>query len=189
MINPNDITTVRVDQLTPDSISLTGIFPFETLDDQTLKKATFSELIAFIALQTSALQFEVKRMSVTQAYIDDNFDVTGLGINLCAGFAICNGQNGTENLDGLVGIGFGSVQNNIGGFGGEKTHVLTTNEMPTHTHNYNLSVSDNGDAGNFVITAPTNGGGTGTVTSSTSGTGAAHNNMQPYIVQLYMMKL
>ena len=73
MINPNDITTVRVDQLPPDEITLTDIFPFETAD-QFLKKATFSDLIAFIASQTSALQFEVKRMSVTQTYINDNFD-------------------------------------------------------------------------------------------------------------------
>lgn len=188
MINPNDITTVRVDQLAPDSISLTGIFPFETLDDQTLKKATFAELIAFIALQTSALQFEVKRMSVTQAYIDDNFDVTGLGINLCAGFAICNGQNGTENLDGLVGVGFGTVQNNIGGFGGEKEHTLTIEEIPAHNHLINEVYNED-----IYGTKVGSGGGTiestGTQTTATKGGGLAHNNMQPYIVQLYMMKL
>ena len=188
MIDPNDITTVRVDQLPPDSILLTSLFPFETVADQGLKQATFADLIAFIALQTSALQFEVKRMSVTQSYIDNNFDVTGLGINLCTGFAICNGQNGTENLDGRVGIAFGSVQSNIGGFGGEKEHTLTVNEIPAHTHLIDAVYNEN-SAGTKVGS----GGGTieavGTQSVSGGGGGQAHNNMQPYIVQLYMMKL
>lgn len=188
MINPNDITTVRVDQLTPDVIQLTDIFPFETLGDQVLKKATFADLVAFIALQTSALQFEVKRMSVTQSYIDDNFDNTGLGINLCAGFAICNGQNGTENLDGLVGIGYGTVQNNIGGFGGEKTHTLIDTEIPNITVHLDGSSADNGDPGQKVITAATQpNAGIDIIINSVGGN--SHNNMQPYIVQLYIMKL
>lgn len=184
MIDPNDITTVRVDQLPPDSILLTSLFPFETVSDQGLKQATFADLIAFIALQTSALKFEVKRMSVTQSYIDDNFDVTGLGINICTGFAICNGQNGTENLDGLVGVGFGAVQSNIGGFGGEKEHVLTVAEMPPHSHPIPRATNDT-DGTTF---SPGNGL-NGTADSNSTGGGLAHNNMQPYIVQLYMMKL
>lgn len=184
MIDPNDITTVRVDQLPPDSILLTSLFPFETVADQGLKKATFAELIAFIALQTSALQFEVKRMSVTQTYIDNNFDVTGLGINICTGFAICNGQNGTENLDGLVGVGFGAVQSNIGGFGGEKEHTLDISEIPPHTHPIPRSTNDT----DGITFSPGNGL-NGTADSNSTGGGLAHNNMQPYIVQLYMMKL
>jgi len=187
MIDPNNITTVRVDQLSPDSIGLSDLFPFETISDQGLKKATFADLVAFIALQTSALQFEVKQMSVTQAYIDANFDITGLGINLCAGFAICNGQNGTENLDGRVGIGYGSVQNNIGGFGGEKEHILTVSEMPVHSHVIKGSVNTSGGAGaNSVSNTANNASDMETLSE---GGGLAHNNMQPYIVQLYIMKL
>lgn len=184
MIDPNNITTVRVDQLTPDSILLTSLLPFETVDDQALKQATFQDLINFINIHSAALQFEVKRMSVTQEYIDNNFDATGLGMNLCTGFAICNGQNGTENLDGLVGVGFGTVQNNIGGFGGEKEHTLTISEIPPHTHPIPRATND-ADGTTF---SPGNGL-NGTADSQTAGGGLAHNNMQPYIVQLYMMKL
>lgn len=188
MIDPNNITTVRVDELPPDAIGLNDLIPFETIADQALKKMPISDFIAFIALQTSALQYEVKRMSVTQAYIDANFDVTGLGVNICAGFAICNGQNGTENLDGRVGVGYGAVQSNIGGFGGEKEHVLTIDEMPTHNHDVPYNLNDAGGAG--AQRTLDNSGVSVTYNQTVSeGGGEAHNNMQPYIVQLYMMKL
>jgi len=186
MINPNDITTVRVDQLPPDEITLTDIFPFETAD-QFLKKATFQDLVSFMSIYASALQFEVKRMSVTQTYIDDNFDVTGLGKNLCLGYAICNGENGTENLDGLVGIGYGSTYSNIGGFGGEKNHTLTQSEIPSLQVPYTGSSDDTGDNGSFLITSPNESNGAKNLTAT--GGGLSHNNMQPYVVNLYIMKL
>jgi len=189
MIDPLLITTIRVDQLPPDSILLTDILPFETLIDQTLKKATFQDLVDFINIHSAALQFEVKEMAVTQQYVNDNFDITGLGINLCTGFAICNGENGTPDLDGLVTIAYGTNNVNIGGFGGEKNHLLTISEIPAHTHENNGSANDNGDPGQFVITSPNNGGETVSVQSTSKGGGLAHNNMQPYIVHLKMMKL
>lgn len=183
MIDPNDITTVRVDQLSPDAIGLTDLLPFETIDDQGLKKATFQNLIDFINIHSAALQFEVKRMSVTQSYIDDNFDITGLGINLCTGFAICNGQNGTENLDGLVGVGFGSVQNNIGGFGGSRDAVVVA-------HSHGIKYGSTGTGTKYpedpYISNTIAGDMQGTEITGVSGT---DKNMQPYIVQLYMMKL
>lgn len=186
-INPANITTVRVDELTPDSIGLTDLLPFETIGDQTLKKATFQDLVNFMNIHSSALQFEIKEMAVNQTYIDNNFDITGLGINLCTGFAICNGQNGTPNLDGLTTIAFGSTYTNIGGFGGEKTHLLTANEMPVHTHT--ISSQSNSDTGSGKVSV---GGqtseGVNPVTDSAGG-GLAHNNMQPYVVHLKMMKL
>jgi hypothetical protein len=189
MINPADVTTVNVGALPSSSLHLTDKFPFETASDGLLKQTTIQALINFIALNASALQYEVKRLDVTQTYIDNNFNSTGLGINICTGFAICNGNNGTTPMDGLVGIAYGSTTNVIGAFGGEKTHSLTEAEMPTHSHTVNGSANDNGDPGQFVLTSPNNGGETTVVTSSTKGSGTAHNNMQPYIVQLYIMKL
>lgn len=182
-INPNNITTIRVDELPPDTIGLNDLMPFETIADQALKKMTISDFIAFIALQTSALQFEVKRMSVTQAYIDANFDVTGLGINICAGFAICNGQNGTENLDGRVGVGFGVNFSNIGGFGGSPDAVVVA-------HSHGIKYASNGTGTKYPETpyiGDTVGGDMqGTEITGISGT---NKNYQPYIVQLYIMKL
>jgi hypothetical protein len=46
-------------------------------------------------------------LKLTLQYLQDNFEVDGLGKVLRRGWAICNGNNGTDNLTGRVGIGFG----------------------------------------------------------------------------------
>ena len=69
--------------------------------------------------------------------------------------------------------------------GGEITHTLTTDEMPSHTHYSgwrNLSGAFSGGANNGAWIE----GGT-KVDTGTAGNGQAHNNLQPYIT-CYMWK-
>ena len=70
----------------------------------------------------------------------------------------------------------------LGETGGAKTHTLTTSEIPAHTHSYtnpNIGTAPNaGVGGSDSMNFPTANGGT---TTSTGG-GSAHNNLQPYIV-------
>lgn len=83
-----------------------------------------------------------------------------------------------------------------GSTGGEKTHTLTTNEMPSHTHGnvwWNLIVSADGNTGRWslnngslVIETQADRDASTRVTGNT-GSGWAHNNMQPYLV-VYMWK-
>ncbi len=86
----------------------------------------------------------------------------------------------------------------LGATGGSETHTLSENEMPSHYHdsihghasgtsrpNSFTGISGNVGGSNF-------GGGTtddawGTSQTKTKGGGAAHNNLQPYIV-VYMWK-
>lgn len=82
--------------------------------------------------------------------------------------------------------------NAIGDTGGETTHTLTTNEMPSHEHrvivipegsssNYAIAIDGRGEAGadnpivSWTTTVDRN-----NVWASATGGGLAHNNMPPY---------
>lgn len=95
------------------------------------------------------------------------------------------------NLKGRVPVGYDSTQtefDNLGETGGEKTHQLTINEMPSHSHagKYSDSMLASGsnrawfyDGGTQTSSQPT--------TVSTGG-GEAHNNLQPFLVVNYIIK-
>ena len=190
MIDPNLITTIRVGELPPETFSLDSKIAHEVGVD--LKYGTVADLIAFISPLISAIQYQVITLHVTQEYIDNNFDMApgatkGLGINLMTGYAIVNGNNGTINKDGMVGIAYGEVYNVIGQYGGEKTHILTVPEIPPHSHSFSASAAGESGGG-----APTTGDANepaGSFGMTNTGGGLAHNNMQPYLVELQVMKL
>ena len=77
--------------------------------------------------------------------------------------------------------------------GGAKTHQLTKQEIPPHTHSYNMKAnitggsSAGGDPYNLGVTSYQTG--SGNIGENSDGTGSAspHNNLQPYIV-VYMWK-
>lgn len=74
----------------------------------------------------------------------------------------------------------------IGATGGEETHVLTTAELASHTHEVYSAQTNNGAAWSRVTMADTESN-IGSPHPSTSATGGnvAHNNLQPYVV-VYM---
>jgi hypothetical protein len=103
------------------------------------------------------------------------------------------GTSWTAWGSGRVPVGVDTSQtefNNAEKTGGEKTHTLTVNEMPSHNHDYTLrglanydryDYNSNGGYWGYLVN-----GEAGAKTAS-SGSGLSHNNLQPYIV-CYMWK-
>ena len=101
-----------------------------------------------------------------------------------------------------------------GAFGGEESHILTTAEIPSHTHSATVTVTDPGhthgmtfDNNNQNGLIPNGGNGTNvtgtsqvrsttsnttgisvSVTNSNTGSNTAHNNMPPYLAVRYIIK-
>lgn len=93
------------------------------------------------------------------------------------------------NLKGRVITGLDTSQTEfdaLGETGGEKTHTLTTQEMPSHNHTLDFSTSGSqllsGNHGAYLLA------GTNTTCIKNTGGGQAHNNLQPYIVLNYIIK-
>lgn len=111
---------------------------------------------------------------------------SGSIVSIPAGWALCNGSNGTPDLRDKFVVGAGSGYA-VGATGGEATHVLTIDEMPSHSHNIR--------AGNELGQDPWAGVkwvfGQKDVYQSTesAGGGQAHNNLPPYYALAYIMKL
>lgn len=113
-------------------------------------------------------------------------------------FAICSTTYGSgdgsttfnlPNLQGNVPVGYKSGDANfgtLGATGGEKTHVLTTTEIPSHTHTLGAAGSTKlQGSGTSMSPLVTDGG---NANSGSTGGGGAHNNLQPFLTLQYIIK-
>lgn len=129
--------------------------------------------------------------AVSRTEYDLLFSIIGTSYGVGDGSTTFN----LPNLKGRVAVGKDSTQtefDNLGETGGEKTHTLTIDEMPSHDHtNEHYVVGTNargyssweeniasGSGASYKATASTN----------LQGGGQAHNNLQPYQVTNYIIK-
>lgn len=152
---------------------------------------------------------------ITKKYVDDGgvYGVTKCEIvqwthtTIPSGWLECNGQSVVRatypNLFTAWGTTYGSVDgshfnlpdlrgrnplgasSSLGTTGGEKTHPLIEAEMPSHDHTAPLmgTYLENNSSGSDLV-----GVGTHTTTTASSGSGTAHQNLQPYITMKYIVR-
>ena len=130
-----------------------------------------------------------------------------------SGWALCDGKMGTPDLRGRFIYGYGARQGNkVGAAGGSETHKLSVAEMPSHNHSMRaaghhshnkrikqLCYKDGGCAGIWSYhggygrggwgNAGVNGAGNHAHHINNNGGNRAHNNMPPYYVLSWIMKL
>lgn len=126
------------------------------------------------------------------------------------GWALCDGKNNTPNLTKRFLYGYGSKAK--GSFGGQEKVTLKINEIPNHTHSLTINsktpnhshyiVNHNGSnmAGDCLFCRNTKTIGTGRTQENSArhthecsvnntGDNLPHNNMPPYYVLTYIIKL
>jgi len=130
------------------------------------------------------------------------------------GWALCDGNNGTPNLNNRFILGSGNKSINT--TGGAETVTLNVNQIPSHSHNVSGSTDTKGNhyhysgitygygsntrvsqamqpVKNFDNSIYTNEAGNHThnfnVNSGSTGNNQAHENMPPYYVLTYIIKL
>lgn len=118
-----------------------------------------------------------------------------------AGWAICNGKNDTPNLSGrfIVGVGKSSDEETdyqLNTTGGKEKVLLKAEEcaMPSHSHKYSYVYRTNTNDGNTYLSMTKSSGGEylrikTTTTTEASTTAKPHNNIPPYYVLAYIMKI
>ena len=115
------------------------------------------------------------------------------------GWALCDGSQGTPDLRGrfILGMGHGSgLENrNLNDSGGEENHVLTTSEMPRHNHRFADAYFAEWRRGRGSYYGSRTGKDKDNRLykryTSTYRTGGdkAHNNMPPFYVLAWIMKI
>lgn len=218
-IDPALITTVQVSELPPASFIPESILAHQIGD--ILSRGTIQELVDYIRSQSVSFPYEIKFLRPPgngADYINENFDMTpgatqGLGKTdgLWNGWAICNGNNGTDNDDGITYIGYGANYATVGQNIGTATVTLTESQIPAHFHHtpgsvFKSFISGANDKGGNVSSATgydsagsnaelaigglgTNYNSGGAALEQTIGGSQSHNNIQPSKVMLKIMKL
>jgi microcystin-dependent protein len=120
--------------------------------------------------------------------------MSAFGSTLPAGVTIASIDSGTQiTLSTGTGVTAGTTTlrfgyldaQALGSSGGSQTHTLTTSQMPAHTHTVQAQASSGVNAGSFSVAMNT---GATTLTSSSTGGGQAHSNVQPSVIANYIIK-
>lgn len=140
---------------------------------------------------------DIKDVVCDAAYIAANFDNTGLGKNKRKGWAICNGNNGTQNFGHRVTVGYDPTDTRFnlpGKTGGVNEQSIEGQNLPAIKIDVPIPTTatsqDTAGAGKIVLGNGANDNTPGpTLRTNNLGSGIPLNIMQAYTVTLKIMKL
>jgi hypothetical protein len=160
---------------------------------QALSLQTINQDSALIMDPAGSIRYE----SLTRLVAPPKTIVMWFLPNIPSGWVECNGQNGTPDLRNRFPLGW-SISNTSrtpGSVGGAETVTLNLNQIPVHTHSidtYNYRAEDIADDPDCcgASTKPCTDRNYWKTNSTTSaGGGQAHENMPPFRVVKFIMKL
>lgn len=96
---------------------------------------------------------------------------------------------GKDNMGGVAANRLTTIANNLGTAGGAEEHTLTVGQMPSHSHAIRFKNAGTAGSGSGLMrsNAGSDDGGSQAFADAT-GTGGAHNNVQPSLVLSYIIK-
>ncbi|MDR2472134.1 MAG: phage tail protein [Tannerella sp.] len=106
--------------------------------------------------------------------------------------SVAQGLFRLPDLRGRFIVGFNSDDtdyNALAKTGGEKKHILTVDEMPSHAHKIYLSSTETDNGGEWWARKPVSSATSESATSEKSGEGKSHENRPPYCTLLYIMRV
>lgn len=148
---------------------------YEVGSDGTLKKVAGGLGLRYDTVSTSA--------QTVNAILDTIYPIGSIRLSINPNETNFLGGTWVKIMDSFI-VGAGNTYN-VGDTGGEATHTLTEQEIPSHRHTISNPTSNTG--ANEVMNPSTNGTGPfsgdswGWRPTGYTGGGQAHNNLPPYI--------
>lgn len=138
---------------------------------QAISRATFAALFAIVSTT-----YGVGDGSTT-------FNVPDLRGRVVAG----QDDMGGSSANRLTGLSAGVDGDTLGASGGAESHTLVTAELAAHDHS--LTVGGSGGAGTVSLTTSSVAGSANAALIADTGSGTAHNNVQPTFILNYIIKV
>jgi microcystin-dependent protein len=161
----------------------------------------FNNELSNEALQNIGSIYKKDTLAVSRLSVTESFNLLPPGSIIAynkntapQGWTICNGTSGSPDLRGrfILGTGPGPGLTNrvLNQKGGAENHTLTLGEMPKHTHGLRVWHANFKHKGSATEgSTKDDSDGAFTLTTHPTGESKPHNNMSPFYVLTYIMKL
>lgn len=190
--------TNKVQNIPPVKSAILDISKCVYKPTQTKKTSLPKDNILNIANFYNSSNFLVNNISVNNScnIIPRGIIIAYYGKTIPDGWTLCDGTLCTPDLRGRSILGLDTInnKNKLGQYSGEEAHLLTIGELPSHNHKYPLSQGTTSFLTSVGGSDPDKFGGKSSnavnhKTYFNKSSNLPHNNMPPFLVCSYIMKL